>query len=88
MVSTTVLMIRGVCREKPTYSVHSLLPSPAANGRGRSVTLDGTCHERRTGKGSHLLFVHPESRKEVWVTKHGHDAGRLGNRILRDAGFE
>jgi predicted RNA binding protein YcfA (HicA-like mRNA interferase family) len=44
--------------------------------------------ERRTGKGSHLLFVHPESGKEVWVTVHGHDAGRLGNRILRDAGVE
>ena len=44
--------------------------------------------ERRTGKGSHLLFVHPTSRKEVWVTVHGHDAGRLGNRILRDAGVE
>jgi putative transposase len=26
--------------------------------------------------------------KEVWVTVHGHDAGRLGNRILRDAGVE
>jgi predicted RNA binding protein YcfA (HicA-like mRNA interferase family) len=44
--------------------------------------------ERRTGKGSHLLFVHPESGKEVWVTIHRHDAGRLGNRILRDAGVE
>jgi predicted RNA binding protein YcfA (HicA-like mRNA interferase family) len=44
--------------------------------------------ERRTGKGSHLLFVHPESGKEVWVTMHGHDASRLGNRILRDAGVE
>jgi len=44
--------------------------------------------ERRTGKGSHLLFVHPKGGKEVWVTVHGHDAGRLGNRILRDAGVE
>ena len=44
--------------------------------------------ERRTGKGSHLLFVHPKSGKEIWVTVHGHDAGRLGNRILRDAGVE
>jgi hypothetical protein len=41
-----------------------------------------------TGKGSHRLFVHPETGKEVWVTVHGHDAGRLGNRILRDAGVE
>jgi len=44
--------------------------------------------ERRTGKGSHRLFVHPVTGKEVWVTMHGHDAGRLGNRILRDAGVE
>ena len=44
--------------------------------------------EKRTGKGSHRLFVHPESGKEVWVTVHGHDAGRLGNRVLRDAGVE
>ena len=44
--------------------------------------------EKRGGKGSHLLFVHPESGKEVWVTVHGPDAGRLGNRILRDAGAE
>jgi len=44
--------------------------------------------EKRTGKGSHVLFVHPESGKEIWVTVHGRDAGRLGNRILRDAGVE
>ena len=44
--------------------------------------------EKRTGKGSHLLFVHPETGKEIWVTVHGHDAGRLGHRILRDAGVE
>jgi predicted RNA binding protein YcfA (HicA-like mRNA interferase family) len=44
--------------------------------------------EKRTGKGSHALFVHPESGKEIWVTVHGRDAGRLGNRILRDAGVE
>jgi predicted RNA binding protein YcfA (HicA-like mRNA interferase family) len=44
--------------------------------------------EKRTGKGSHRLFVHPESGKEIWVTVHGRDAGRLGNRILRDAGVE
>lgn len=43
---------------------------------------------KRTGKGSHVLFVHPESGKEIWVTMHGHDAGRLGSRILRDAGVE
>ena len=44
--------------------------------------------EERTGKGAHRLFVHPTTRKEVWVTMHGHDAGRLGNRILREAGVE
>jgi predicted RNA binding protein YcfA (HicA-like mRNA interferase family) len=44
--------------------------------------------ERRNGKGGHMLFVHPESGKEVWVIVHGHDAGRLGNRILRHAGVE
>ena len=44
--------------------------------------------ERRTGKGSHRLFVHPASGTEVWVTVHGDDAGRLGNRILRDAGVK
>jgi predicted RNA binding protein YcfA (HicA-like mRNA interferase family) len=44
--------------------------------------------EKRSGKGSHLLFVHPESGKEIWVTVHRHDAGRLGSRILRDAGVE
>ena len=43
--------------------------------------------ERRTGKGSHRLFEHPDGR-QVWVTVHGHDAGHLGNRILRDAGVE
>jgi predicted RNA binding protein YcfA (HicA-like mRNA interferase family) len=41
-----------------------------------------------TGKGSHPFFVHPKSGKEVWVTMHRHDAGRLGNRILPDAGVK
>jgi len=44
--------------------------------------------EKRTGKGAHRLFVHRDTGKEVWVTMHGHDAGRLGYRILRDAGVE
>jgi predicted RNA binding protein YcfA (HicA-like mRNA interferase family) len=44
--------------------------------------------EKRTGKGSHVLLVHPENGKEIWVTMHGHDAGRLGNRILRHAGVK
>jgi len=44
--------------------------------------------EKRTGKGSYVLFINPRTGKEVWVTMHGHDAGKLGNRILRDAGVE
>jgi predicted RNA binding protein YcfA (HicA-like mRNA interferase family) len=44
--------------------------------------------EQRTGKGSHRKFVHPTTGREVWVTMHGHDAGQLGNRILREAGIE
>jgi hypothetical protein len=33
--------------------------------------------------------MHPASGKEVWVTVHTKkDAGRLGNRILREAGVE
>ena len=44
--------------------------------------------EQRTGKGSHQLFRHPTTEKEVWVTTHGHDAGQLGNRILREAGVK
>ena len=44
--------------------------------------------EVRRGKGSHLLFVHPTTRKEVWVAVHTKkDAGQLGNRILREAGI-
>ena len=43
---------------------------------------------KRTGKGAHQLFVHPQTGKEVWVTTHGHDAGHLGNRILKDAGVD
>ena len=44
--------------------------------------------EVRSGKGSHLLLKHPTG-KEVWVTVHTKkDAGRLGNRILREAGLE
>ena len=45
--------------------------------------------EVRSGKGSHLLLKHPMSGKEVWVAVHTKkDAGRLGNRILREAGVE
>lgn len=46
--------------------------------------------EVRSGKGSHhLLLKHPISGKEVWVAVHTKkDAGRLGDRILREAGVE
>jgi predicted RNA binding protein YcfA (HicA-like mRNA interferase family) len=45
--------------------------------------------EVRSGKGSHLLLKHPISGKEVWVAVHTKKgAGRLGNRILREAGVE
>ena len=45
--------------------------------------------EVRSGKGSHLFLQHPTSGKEVWVAVHTKkDAGRLGNRILREAGVE
>ena len=45
--------------------------------------------EVRSGKGSHLLLKHPETGKEVWVAVHTKkDAGRLGHRILREAGLQ
>jgi len=40
----------------------------------------------RGGKGAHQRYKHPRTGKEVWVTVHGHDAGRLGNAILKEAG--
>jgi predicted RNA binding protein YcfA (HicA-like mRNA interferase family) len=45
--------------------------------------------EVRSGKASHRLLKHPTSGKEVWVAvRTNKDAGRLGNRILREAGVE
>jgi predicted RNA binding protein YcfA (HicA-like mRNA interferase family) len=42
-----------------------------------------------SGKGSHLLLKHPTSGKQVWEAVHTRkDAGRLGSRILREAGVE
>lgn len=42
--------------------------------------------EARTGKGSHRKSVHARSGREVWASVHTKkDAGKLGNRILRDA---
>jgi predicted RNA binding protein YcfA (HicA-like mRNA interferase family) len=45
--------------------------------------------EQRTGKGSHRLFKHAKTGKEIWVALHTKkDAGQLGNRILREAGIQ
>jgi predicted RNA binding protein YcfA (HicA-like mRNA interferase family) len=45
--------------------------------------------EARAGEGSHRLLRHPTTGKEVWVAVHTKkDAGRLGSRILREAGVE
>ena len=42
--------------------------------------------EVRSGKG---CLKHPTTGKEVWVAVHTkRDAGRLGNRVLREAGVE
>jgi predicted RNA binding protein YcfA (HicA-like mRNA interferase family) len=44
--------------------------------------------EVRSGKGSHHLYRHAVTGKEVWVAIHTKkDAGQLGNRILREAGI-
>lgn len=54
---------------------------PQAEGSG--------IHRGTVREGSHLLLKHPTSGKEVWVAVHTKkDAGRLGNRILREAGVE
>jgi predicted RNA binding protein YcfA (HicA-like mRNA interferase family) len=45
--------------------------------------------EVRSGRGSYRLLKNPTSNKEVWVAIHTKkDAGRLGNRIVREAGIE
>jgi len=45
--------------------------------------------EVRARKRSHRLLKHPVSGKEIWVAVHTKkDAGRLGHRILREAGVE
>jgi predicted RNA binding protein YcfA (HicA-like mRNA interferase family) len=46
-------------------------------------------NEVRSGKGSHRLFKHATTGKEIWVAVHTKkDAGQLGNRILREAGIQ
>jgi predicted RNA binding protein YcfA (HicA-like mRNA interferase family) len=45
--------------------------------------------EVRSAKGRHLLLKHPITGKEAGVAVHTKkDAGRLGNRILREASVE
>jgi len=45
--------------------------------------------EVRSGKGSHRLFKHAPTGKEIWIAVHTRkDAGQLGNRILREAGIQ
>jgi len=45
--------------------------------------------EARGRKGSHRLFKHPATGKEIWIAVHTKkDAGQLGNRILREAGIQ
>ena len=45
--------------------------------------------EVRSGKGSHRLFKHAATGKEIWIAVHTkRDAGQLGSRILREAGIK
>ena len=46
--------------------------------------------KQRTGKGSHVLLVHPTRKTVIWVSRHTtHEVGRgLAHRILKDAGIE
>ena len=45
--------------------------------------------EVRSGKGSHRLFKHATTGKEIWIAVHTKkDAGQLGHRILREAGIQ
>lgn len=52
--------------------------------QGNGGRVQGAAH--RQGRASPVRS--PVTKREVWVTVHGHDAGQLGNRILRDAGVE
>jgi predicted RNA binding protein YcfA (HicA-like mRNA interferase family) len=45
--------------------------------------------EQRKGKGAHVLYRHPDTGRQVWVTVHAkQDCGHLGDRILREAGVK
>jgi len=62
-----------------------------ARDLGRGDPQAEGCGIRRgvVWEGSHTLLKHPTTGKEVWVALHTKkDAGRLGNRILREAGVE
>ena len=64
-------------------------------GYVRSVTwgevirkLKAAGYAEARGKGSHRLFTHATTGKEIWIAVHTKkDAGQLGNRILREAGI-
>jgi predicted RNA binding protein YcfA (HicA-like mRNA interferase family) len=44
--------------------------------------------EVRGDRGSHRLFKHAATGKEIWIAVHTKkDAGQLGSRILREAGI-
>jgi mRNA interferase HicA len=54
----------------------------------RKLTNAGYVEVRR-GKGSHRLFRHVVTGKEIWIAVHTKkDAGQLGNRILKEAGIQ
>jgi predicted RNA binding protein YcfA (HicA-like mRNA interferase family) len=45
--------------------------------------------KHRSGKGAHVLYRHPQTGRQVWITAHAkQDAGHLGHRILKEAGIE
>ena len=44
---------------------------------------------KRTGKGAHVLYWHPQTKQQVWVAVHAkQESGHLGYRILREAGIK
>ena len=53
----------------------------------RKLKAAGSVEVRR-GEGSHRLYRHSVTGKEIWIAVHTKkDAGQLGNRILREAGI-
>lgn len=45
--------------------------------------------EARTGKGSHLMLIHPTRQSVIWVARHeAQEVGTgLARKILKDAGI-